>query len=68
MMEAFEDSDYTLDDDTFLVSAKVSEQLPHGLMDQDYIHNGKKLINPLDQASRQLHIGNSSTCTACYIG
>ena len=28
-----------------------------GLHDQDYIHNGKKLINPLDSASRRLVLG-----------
>lgn len=29
-----------------------------GLHDQDFIHNGKKLINPLDNASKRLVLGN----------
>jgi hypothetical protein len=28
-----------------------------GLHDQDYIHNGKKLINPLDFSVKTLHLG-----------
>lgn len=30
----------------------------HGLHDQDYIHNGKKLINPLDSTARTLKLGD----------
>ena len=30
-----------------------------GLHDQDYIHNGKKMINPLDNASKRLVLGNN---------
>lgn len=32
---------------------------PTGLHDQDFIHNAKKLINPLDSPSKVMHIGNS---------
>ena len=28
-----------------------------GLHDQDYVHNGKKLINPLDSAMKSLQLG-----------
>lgn len=39
-------------------AAMRKDGIIHGLHDQDFIHNGKKLINPLDNASRRLYLGN----------
>ena len=39
------------------------------LTDQDYVHNIKKLANPLDHASKDLRIGKSETIgtiSTCY--
>jgi hypothetical protein len=33
-----------------------------GLHDQDFIHNGKKLINPLDSPVRVLQLGGDICC------
>jgi hypothetical protein len=42
----------------FLLSACVdSDNAMAGFHDQDFIHNGKKLINPLDSPMRVLHLG-----------
>lgn len=42
----------------------------YGLHDQDFIHNGKKLVNPLDSTSRILKLGtwvaNLSHIIHCY--
>jgi len=35
---------------------------PTGLHDQDFIHNGKKLINPLDSPVRVLQLGMDICC------
>ena len=41
------------------------------IMDQDFIHNIKKLINPLDHASRDMQLGEARwlliLCGRCYI-
>jgi hypothetical protein len=42
----------------WLMFAKLNEaQDAWGLHDHDYIHNGKKLINPLDNPVRFLQLG-----------
>lgn len=33
----------------------------YGLHDQDFIHNGMKLVNPLDNATQHLVFGNENT-------
>lgn len=33
-----------------------------GVHDQDYIHNGKKLINPMDSPVRVLQLGGDVAC------
>lgn len=38
-------------------AAKRKDGSIQGLHDQDYIHNGKKLINPLDNAAKRLYLG-----------
>jgi hypothetical protein len=38
-----------------------------GLHDQDYIHNGKKLINPIDQGGRTLMLGGD-VCMLEHVG
>jgi hypothetical protein len=35
----------------------------HGLHDQDFIYNGKKLINPLDSPIKTLQLGGDN----CYL-
>lgn len=40
----------------FIASLDVCESA-RGLHDQDYIHNGKKLVNPLLSAARTLQLG-----------
>jgi hypothetical protein len=42
----------------WLMFARLNEaQDAWGLHDHDYIHNGKKLINPLDSPMRSLQLG-----------
>ena len=38
-----------------------------GLHDQDLIHNGKKLINPLDSAVKSLQLG-ADVCLLDHLG
>ena len=38
-----------------------------GLHDQDFIHNGKKLINPLDSVVKTLQLGLDICCLG-YVG
>jgi hypothetical protein len=38
-----------------------------GLHDQDYIHNGKKMINPMDSPTRVMQLG-SEDCLLKNIG
>jgi len=33
-----------------------------GLYDQDYIHNGRKLVNPMDSVVRILQLGSDVSC------
>lgn len=72
MMEGFQfrwsdsESKYFVEEDSFIVAAHVVNRLPSGFMIQDFIHNGKKLINPLDQTSRSLLIGIKSIIIFSY--
>lgn len=56
---------YTLNCDNFTVSGKIkyvddtNEVYSLDIMDQDYIHNGKKLTYPLDHAKRVLMVGEN---------
>jgi hypothetical protein len=52
----------------WLMSTRLNEaQDVWGLHDQDYIHNGKKFINPLDSPMRSLQLG-AKTCFDEHIG
>lgn len=52
MLEAVQCGDVTLPDPNFSVRTNY-----HNLADQDYIHNIKKLINPLDHTKKDIRIG-----------
>ena len=64
MEKAFNTSQgYTVNHPNFVVHASVKES-PEGshvfnLMDQDFIHNAKKIVNPLDHSKRLLSIGGN---------
>jgi hypothetical protein len=54
---------YTVPWEGWLMSAGLdNEGRIHGLHDQDFIHNGKKLINPLDSPVRILQLGGDMCC------
>ncbi|MCO5566937.1 hypothetical protein L7F22_020620 [Adiantum nelumboides] len=42
----------------WMLSACVHNNHVYGLYDQDFIHNGKKLVNAMDNASRELVLGD----------
>ena len=45
----------------------MGENKVRGLHDQDFIHNGKKLINPLDSAVKTLQLG-ADVCFLDHLG
>jgi hypothetical protein len=54
---------YVLSWEDFAFSASIDEyNAVVGLHDQDFIHNGKKLINPLDSSVRVLQLGGEVCC------
>jgi hypothetical protein len=59
---------YAIPWEGWMLSASVTENgMVVGMHDQDYIHNGKKLINPLDSPVRVLQLG-SDVCCLEHIG
>ena len=50
---------YKLEHENFTHSGKTSENAVENLSDQDYIHNGKKLINHLKHPSSVLSLGGN---------
>ena len=50
---------YKLEHENFTHSGKTSENAVENLSDQDYIYNGKKLINHLKHPSRVLSLGGN---------
>ena len=57
-----------LDWERWLFSAGVDDNGDaFGLHDEDYIHNGKKLINPIDQGGRTLMLGGD-VCMLEHVG
>jgi hypothetical protein len=54
---------YRIPWDGWLMSACIDlEDRVFGLHDQDYVYNGKKLINPLDSPVRVLQLGGDICC------
>ena len=51
---------YSVDHTNFSAAITLQDDLPIGMADQDFIHNGKKLINPMDLPSRKLMIGKGT--------
>ena len=60
-------SSYSIPTDNFTAHVTVHDGKPGGLMDQDFIHNGKKLINPLDSTAQTLSIDNLCSQRFCHI-
>jgi hypothetical protein len=59
---------YAIPWEGWMLSASVTKNgMVVGMHDQDYIHNGKKLINPLDSPVRVLHLW-SDVCCLEHIG
>lgn len=59
------DSPYTINHPNFSAAITIEEGQPSGMADQDFIHNGKKLINPLDLPSRKLMLGIATVKANC---
>lgn len=60
MVGAFGDGNFSIPDDNFTMACSANSDgdiTGFGLPDQDFIHNGKKLINGMDQSNRDLTIG-----------
>lgn len=56
-------SRYTIPWEGFALSASIdSSGVVHGLHDQDFVHNGKKLVNPLNSSMKFLQLGPYVCC------
>lgn len=59
---------YGMDWPGWLLTARIVDRLDvSGLHDHDYIHNGKKLVNPLDSMARTLMLGGD-LCSINHVG